>query len=199
MEHAAPQHTAPLLAQPDDILALYARGGHLQYSGEGVTQLQHAWQCGRLAERAQATPALQLAAWLHDLGHLMTGLPGSPTLAGIDDRHESLAAHALAPLFGEAVSRPAALHVQAKRYMVATQPTYAARLSADSLRSLALQGGPMSPSEVAHFNTLPHAADALRLRAWDDAGKLPDWQPGHADQALALLRALMAGLLLPGH
>jgi len=177
------------------ILTVYARQGGLAYEGEGITQWQHAWQCGHLAAQAQATPALQLAAWLHDLGHLLTGLDDTPTLRGHDDRHEALAAQALAPVFGPAVAEPVALHVQAKRYLVATRPAYRERLSADSVRSLALQGGPMDAAACRAFEALPHAEDALRLRAWDDQGKKPDRHPdAFAAQALAdLMRRVARG------
>jgi phosphonate degradation associated HDIG domain protein len=172
-----------------EIAELYARRGHLAYDGEGITQWQHAWQCGQLARQAGAPPALQLAAWLHDLGHLMTGLDDTPTLRGHDDRHEAVAARFLAPLFGPAVTEPVALHVQAKRYLVATRPGYRDKLSPDSVRSLALQGGPMDEAACAAFLRQPFSADAVRLRAWDDAGKRPEWLPG-ADAA-AELTALM--------
>ncbi|MFX8098579.1 hypothetical protein ABTK82_19745, partial [Acinetobacter baumannii] len=62
----------------DDVMALFERLGHLEYAGEGVTQWQHAWQCGQLALRAQASPALQAAAWLHDIGHLLDGETDTP-------------------------------------------------------------------------------------------------------------------------
>ncbi|WP_204279744.1 hypothetical protein, partial [Serratia marcescens] len=74
----------------------------------------------------------------------------------------------LRPWFGAAVADPVALHVEAKRYLVATQADYAARLSADSQRSLALQGGPMPLVQAQAWLERPHADDALRLRVWDD-------------------------------
>lgn len=175
--------------QRDGIEALFAARGQLAYDGEGITQWQHAWQCGQLALQARAPAPLQLAAWLHDLGHLLTGLDGTPTLRGHDDRHEALAARVLEPLFGTAVAAPVALHVQAKRYLVAARPGYRERLSADSVRSLALQGGPMTPEECASFEQQPFAEDALRLRAWDDLGKRPDWHP--PPEAAAALQTLM--------
>ncbi|WP_199534687.1 phosphohydrolase [Rhodoferax lacus] len=175
-----------------DILSLWARKGALTYDGEGISQLEHAWQCGQLALQAGATPALQLASWLHDIGHLMTDLPGSPTLHGIDDRHENLGAQALLPLWGAAVAEPVRLHVQAKRYMVAARPGYADKLSVDSVRSLALQGGPMSSEECRAFAALPFALEAQQLRAWDDSGKRVGWFAADADAALAELQALMA-------
>ncbi len=177
--------------RPHDLIELYRARGDLAYDGEGVTQLQHGWQCAQLAQDAGASHPLQLAAWLHDLGHLLSGLPGSPTLSGIDDGHEVLAAAVLRPLFGAAVAEPVALHVRAKRYLVAVHPGYRERLSPDSVRSLALQGGPMDGDEAVAFRGLPHADDALRLRAWDDQGKLPHWQPESHAAALQALRELM--------
>lgn len=175
----------------DDVIQRYAQQGHTRYAGEDVTQLQHGWQCARLASRAHASAELQLAAWLHDLGHLLTGWEGSPTLEGRDDRHEALGAAALEPLFGPAVARPVALHVQAKRYLVAARPNYARTLSPDSVRSLALQGGPMTVQEQQDFLADPFADDAVRLRVWDDTGKLGEWQPASTEEALTQLQALM--------
>ena len=175
-----------------DIAQLYELRGGLSYEGEGISQLQHAWQCGQLAASAGADAALQLAAWLHDLGHLMTGLAGSPTLDGIDDRHEALAARVLAPLFGPAVSQTVALHVQAKRHLIGSRPGYQHALSPDSLRSLALQGGAMGTAESEQFLATPFSREAMQLRVWDDQGKRSDWRPGSTGAALAELNALMA-------
>ena len=181
------------MRQWQDLIALYERLGHLEYAGEGVTQWQHAWQCAQLARRAQATPELQAAAWLHDLGHLLDDETGTPTLRGHDDRHEARAAALLEPLFGPAVAQPVALHVQAKRYLVATMAGYGARLSEDSERSLALQGGPMRADEIEAWRHQPHAHDAMRLRVWDDRAKDVGWWPASRDQALAELHELLAG------
>lgn len=177
-----------------DVVALLQQRGGLAYEGEGVTQLQHGWLCARIAQLQQASTALQLAAWLHDIGHLISTLPGSPTLAGIDDSHEALGGRLLRRFFGPAVAGPVALHVGAKRYLVATQPAYAATLSADSLRSLVLQGGSMTDNECTRFIARPHARQALRLRHWDDAAKTPGLRPHSEGQALAELAALMAAV-----
>jgi len=174
------------------LLQLFERRGALAYDGEPVTQLQHAWQCARLARQAGASEALQLAAWLHDVGHLMTDLEGSPTERGIDDAHEELAARVLLPLFGPAVAEPVRLHVQAKRYLVSQKPGYAESLSADSVRSLALQGGPMTDEECAQFAALPAAREAQRLRVWDDLAKDGDLPWPATEQVLAELESLMA-------
>src|SRR5690606_32429175 len=144
-----PMHT------PHEIVHLYARQGRLRYAGEPVTQLQPAWQCPQLPARAGAGPALRVAGWPRPLGPSYADDPRTPTLAGVDDRHERMGAAALRPLCGDAVAAPVALHVDAKRYLVGARPGYFARLSEESVRSLALQGGPMADEERARFESLP--------------------------------------------
>ena len=50
-----------------DIESLFVRRGAEQYSGEPVTQLEHALQCAALAETEDADDELVTAALLHDL------------------------------------------------------------------------------------------------------------------------------------
>jgi phosphonate degradation associated HDIG domain protein len=176
---------------PQFILELFARKGAIAYEGEGISQIEHAWQCGQLARVAGASQALQLASWLHDLGHLLSDLSGSPTVYGIDDRHEHTAACMLDTIWGPDVAEPVRLHVAAKRYLVATYPEYRERLSPDSVRSLELQGGPMNLKECVHFQASPYALDAQQLRSWDEAGKRTDWFARDTQHALDELLALM--------
>jgi phosphonate degradation associated HDIG domain protein len=170
------------------ILDLYRERGAMEYEGEGVTQIAHAAQCGALARAAGAHPELELAAWLHDIGHLLAGLPGTPTLEGIDDHHEKRGAAFLHEAFGPEVAEPVRLHVAAKRYLVAIDPGYYEGLSTDSRRSLRLQGGPMSLMEQETFRKHPYARDALRVRTWDEAAKLPQRDP---DALVQLERVLL--------
>jgi phosphonate degradation associated HDIG domain protein len=165
-----------------DIEQLFAQLGDRAYAGEPVTQLEHALQSGLLAEEAGASEALVTAAFLHDVGHLINDQGESPTLRGIDDRHEYVAIPRLRQLFGEDVLTPIRLHVDAKRYLCArgdrahggqmSGPQYLEALSPDSKRSLQLQGGVFSASEADAFIAQPHAADAVRVRLWDDAAKV---------------------------
>lgn len=159
-------------AELEQICALFERKGHLQY-GEEVTQLEHALQCGMLAEREGAKPALIVAALLHDVGHMLHQDAALAVEQGRDDAHEALGGKALARWFGPEVSEPVRLHVQAKRYLCATQKGYFEQLSPLSVRTLSLQGGPMSSSEAAAFESLPFSQDAAALRRWDDAAKEP--------------------------
>ena len=50
---------------------------------------------------------------------------------------------------------------------------YEASLSADSKRSLALQGGSFDAGQAVDFASMPGAPDAIRLRRWDDMAKVP--------------------------
>lgn len=156
----------------DSISHLFSQHGDSQYGGEAVTQLEHALQAALLAEQQGAPASLIAAALLHDVGHLLHHLPENAPDMGLDDLHEDLAAHWLAERFSPAVVEPVRLHVAAKRYLCAVEPAYHATLSAPSQLSLKLQGGPMSPEEVAEFDRLPYSADAVRLRHWDDAAKV---------------------------
>lgn len=125
---------------------------------------------------------------------MITDLPGTPTMQGIDDQHEATGARFLQSIWGSDVSEPVRLHVQAKRYMVTTRPGYLDKLSGDSVRSLALQGGLMTAQECDDFNGHVHSEDAVRLRAWDDAAKQTGI-PALGDEAiLAELQALMQEL-----
>ena len=158
----------------DDIQTLFDRRGAEQYSGEPVTQLQHALQTARLAELAGADDELVTAALLHDLGHLLNEQGETPSLRGIDDLHQYFALPFLRGLFGERVLHAIQWHVDAKRYLCATRPDYWAALSEDSKRSLVLQGGIFSAEDAQAFIARPHAQDAVHLRLWDDLAKEAD-------------------------
>ncbi len=64
------------------------------------------------------------------------------------------------------------MHVAAKRYLCATVPEYFDRLSPASVHSLSLQGGPMNEDEIAEFEANPFHREAVRVRIWDDGGKV---------------------------
>jgi len=155
----------------DAIDALFLAKGHEQYSGEPVTQLQHALQAAALAEAEDADDELVTAALLHDLGHLVQDLGATPTLRGVDDLHQFIAIPFLRGLFSARVLGAVQGHVDAKRWLCATRPGYLEALSADSQRSLVLQGGVFDAAQAAAFIARPGAEEAVRLRLWDDQAK----------------------------
>jgi phosphonate degradation associated HDIG domain protein len=155
----------------DEIIELYRTAGAARYGMEAINQEQHALQCAQLAERAGGQPVLIAAALMHDLGHLLAVRKREGER--INDLHEFVAIPFLRGVFPDAVIEPIRMHVDAKRYLCATQPEYWETLSPASKRSLELQGGAFTPEEAARFVAQPFAYDAVSLRRWDDSAKSP--------------------------
>lgn len=172
-----------------EVLRLFDDHGDSQYGGEAVSQREHALQAAFFAEQAGAEPALIAAALLHDVGHLLHELPADAPDHGVDDEHEKLAADWLTQRFVRKVVEPVALHVAAKRYLCAVDPQYLRQLSPPSTLSLKLQGGPMTKDEASRFEGRPGLADALLLRHWDDAAKVPDLKTPDLDHFATYLDA----------
>lgn len=159
----------------EQIRDAFAHRGDESY-GEGVSQLEHAIQCAAFAERDGASAALVAAAYLHDIGHLLHDLPQDVADSGVDTQHESTGSAWLSQFFGPDLTEPVRLHVAAKRYLSATEAGYFDLLSDASKLSLTLQGGPMTAVQVQAFSANPFFADAVRLRRWDEEGKIVGYQ-----------------------
>ncbi|QDU47855.1 phosphonate degradation HD-domain oxygenase [Gimesia panareensis] len=164
-------------AETQDILqeirTLFAEKGNDMYAGEAVSQTEHALQAASAAEQEEASQELITAALLHDIGHLLHKHDEDCATQGIDDLHERIGAAWLKKHFPEAVTEPIRLHVDAKRYRCATDAEYLSRLSPASVLSLELQGGPFDERGQQQFESNPWHLEALRLRNWDEAAKIP--------------------------
>ena len=156
----------------DFILELFAKQGSTEYMGEAVTMSQHMEQTAACAVADGAPNSLVIAALLHDIGHFIGEHPIEALENGIDNDHESIGANYLQNHFADSISEPVRLHVAAKRYLCATDPDYFARLSPASVNSLNVQGGPMNATEISTFEANPHHRDAVKLRHYDDDGKI---------------------------
>ena len=178
---------------------LFAGPGARDYLGEPVTIGTHMLQAGALAEAAMGA-----GRWVGRPGRRRPAarrrppaagapreLAGSSPWASTDSRHGAAGAAWLGQWFGAAVTEPVRLHVAAKRYLCATEPGYFGLLSEESVRTLARQGGPMTPGEAAAFEALPHARDAVAVRRWDDAAKDPAVTPPAFAHFAPLLEALI--------
>ena len=148
--------------------------GGMAYLGENVTMMQHQLQAAALA--TGCSDEFVVAALFHDIGHMVGidegGTDASAAMA--DDRdahHDASGASWLGRWFGPDVTEPVRLHVAAKRFLVSTEPDYAANLSAASVHTLRLQGGPMCPEEAAAFEGHEFAEHAVALRRLDEAAK----------------------------
>ena len=197
------------LSIPEIINLLNGRA-HTWYGQEAVSQLEHALQCAHLAELAEESPETIVAALLHDLGHMLGANSQPPTFAmqgesrrvedveardlpdapTTDDLHQYIALPFLRGVFGDAVLEPIKLHVEAKRYLCATDSNYWEALSPASKHSLVLQGGVHTQEQVSAFEALPYGDRAARLRRYDDLAKVPGAETPGLDHYEQLMRAV---------
>jgi phosphonate degradation associated HDIG domain protein len=175
----------------DEILRTFRERGGGAYLGEPVSIAEHSLQTALAAEHDGAHATLVAAALLHDYGHLIHELAEDAAEHGVDTRHEDVAHAFLAQHFGPEVVEPIRMHVAAKRYLCAVDPSYLAQLSPASLLSLELQGGAYDDPEARAFEASPYAEDAVRLRRYDDVGK----QAGATTPDLEHFRRLLEAVL----
>lgn len=176
----------------NEIMDLYAGYGGTEYAGEKVSQLEHMVQAAQLAEEQGYDEEVILAAFLHDIGHIVhvNGTDGvrsaeaangpgdttSNTLEmdgfGIVD-HEALGADFLREKgFSKKIARLVESHVEAKRYLTVKDPAYYDQLSEASKKTLEYQGGPMTAEEAAAFEQYPLFALIIQMRKWDEQAKI---------------------------
>ncbi len=174
---------------------IFERRGAESYLGEPVTMAEHMLQGAWLAEADGAGDDLVAAALLHDIGHYTSEF-GAYSPDDLEDKHhDDAGAEVLAPVFPPVVTECVRLHVAAKRYLCATDPTYFGKLSPASVHTLSLQGGPMSPDEVAAFRRNPFHAEAVRVRIWDEGGKIPGMRTRPFREYEPLLQRVVDGFL----
>lgn len=169
------------------IQSLFAAAKRADYVGEPVSQAQHALQAAALAT-ISGDEDLIIAALLHDVGHLC--FPQAPVMGDVGVlNHEQLGADYVFSLgFSKRVANLIVHHVNAKRYLVATNQNYANKLSDASRKTLEYQGGAMTELEVKQFDTEGDAEQILRLRAWDEAAKVSDKVVPGIESYLPMLR-----------
>ncbi|MBV8467811.1 MAG: phosphohydrolase [Burkholderiales bacterium] len=174
----------------ENIECLFGNAGRRLYGGEAITQREHGLQAAWLAERDGADDALIAASLLHDLGHMLFEQADSALASGEDDLHQYRVLPFLRGLFPAAVVEPIGLHVEAKRYLCATEPGYLESLSEASVMSLALQGGSMDADMARQFAVRPYAAAAIALRRYDDQAKVVGLATPGLEHFMPRLRAL---------
>ena len=158
----------------DFIGSIFEKRGGEEYLGEPVTMGQHMLQGATMAEQSREPDEIIIGTLLHDIGHFTSEF-GTFSMEDTEDRyHEDAGAAVLEEFFPKVITDCCRHHVAAKRYLCATDPEYFQKLSTASIHSLNLQGGPMSEAEIKDFEKNPNLKKILKVRLYDDAGKIPD-------------------------
>lgn len=159
----------------NEIIGLYETYGKEDYDGEPVSQASHMLQCAKLAINTGADDELILGAFLHDIGHMLghkQQVTSMDKYGAVD--HEGIGANYLQRAgFSNKICAVVAHHVNAKRYLVATNEQYSKKLSEASWQTLQWQGGPMISNEVETFREHPYFDDIIMVRLWDEQAKNP--------------------------
>lgn len=146
-----------------------------------LDEAEHGLQCAHeIAQRFPDDVELQVAGLVHDLAHRFSS----------DAMHGTIGAHMVRPVLGDRVASLVQLHVDAKRYLVTTDPAYRSTLSSGSVHTLQLQGGDMSDTEQRAFESEPDAHDALALRRADEAAKVEGREVPGLDHWETILRRI---------
>ena len=155
-------------------------------SDEGLafSELDHGLQTASLLARYRPDDVeLQVAGLVHDLAHPWDG-PGQP-------EHHRMGARAVEALLGPRVAFLIESHVDAKRYLVATDATY--ELSPGSVATLEAQGGPMTVDEIAMAEASPDWDSAVALRRADDGAKVVGADVADLEHWIPAIRSVSAG------
>jgi putative nucleotidyltransferase with HDIG domain len=169
------------------IRALFHVDGEGDYIGEPVSIAEHSIQSAAAAKRMGHPDVVVLAALLHDVGHMLGTEAGfKPAMDGCGtESHERVGADFLRQLgFSEDVAWLVEQHVNAKRYLCATDKEYYAKLSGASRTTLKFQGGPMSAQEVAAAEADSRWPTVLSMREVDEAAKDPFFREGAEAETL---------------
>ncbi len=156
-----------------EIKYLFFKSGNDEYFGEKVSQFEHAAQSLMLAISEEESLEMQVAAFLHDIGHLLdTDEDNAMQVYGRRD-HEAAAKVWLRERgFSEKIQTVVENHVPAKRYLCYKHPSYYQGLSEASKKTMAFQGGIMTKSEAEEFENQSYFEESIRLRHWDDKAKI---------------------------
>jgi len=170
-----------------NLLTLLTTHGRGDYIGESINQLEHSLQAAAFGLSQNLSSSISpipeptiLAALFHDIGQFLPIDAARDVAMEIESGesvgrvgHERIGAEFLKGLgFGEGVWRVVGAHVDAKRYLTATDPAYYAGLSTASKQSLAFQGGPFAGADLAKFEADPLCEEMVRVRRWDDGAKV---------------------------
>jgi predicted HD phosphohydrolase len=147
----------------DDLLVMLARGAQ-HFDEPSLDVLSHSLQCATLLGEEGGDDELVAAGLVHDIA--------DAEHAGDHTAHEVRGAELVTPVLGPRVGHLVAMHVAAKRYLVATDAEYRSRLSPRSIETLVAQGGALDEAEVEEMRRDPDLDAILTLRRADERAKV---------------------------
>ncbi len=158
----------------EDILLLFQKHGHIVY-GEVMSVLSHSVQAGEHARAQGLDEELILSAFLHDIGHLVP-LEQAANYErmgefGMEAHDKWGEQYLVAAGFSPRLVAVVRNHVDAKRYLCATDQQYYDQLSEASKETLQYQGGPFSEEEAAQFAAGTYFKESIQLRRIDELAK----------------------------
>jgi 2-amino-1-hydroxyethylphosphonate dioxygenase (glycine-forming) len=156
-----------------EIKYLFFKSGNDEYFGEKVSQFEHAAQAMMLAISEEESLEMQVAAFLHDIGHLIeTDDDNTMEVYGRKDHEEAAKVWLAERGFSLKIQAVVQNHVPAKRYLCLKRPEYYAALSAASKKTMKFQGGVMTADEAQEYENQTYFEESLKLREWDDKAKV---------------------------
>jgi phosphonate degradation associated HDIG domain protein len=158
----------------EEVFDLYQNFGNQDYIGEPVSQIEHMSQAAELAMLLNSEDEVILAAFFHDIGHLVDSNNEQEKMGGFGvAAHEDLGAQYLQKKgFSSRIIKLVKGHVEAKRYLTYKFPDYYQKLSEASKMTLKYQGGIMTETEALNFEQDPDKELMILFRKWDDEAKL---------------------------
>lgn len=159
-----------------ELKMIFTQGGNAAYFGENVSQFEHAAQSLMLAMSDEQAIDMQVAAFLHDIGHLLETPENTNKMDvyGRKDHEEAAQLWLLERGFSKKIQAVVKNHVIAKRYLCFKNPEYYLGLSDASKQTMEFQGGKMSETEAQYFENEPYFEESILLRNWDDKAKIPN-------------------------
>ncbi|KAJ2832601.1 hypothetical protein FBU31_002050 [Coemansia sp. 'formosensis'] len=159
-------------------------------TGEKTAQLDHALQAAQLAKNDGADEETILAVLLYNIA------PPSPLMEQSSDTHWAqisvIGQTGVSNDLDNCVSRSEYLRLlgfptkicdliesrsSVTRYLSAKDPAYLVSLSNSRKKSLELQEGPFTPTEMSEFEENPLFKQMLQVRKWDDDAKATGIKP----------------------
>ena len=160
------------------IKQLFENYGDVTY-GEKMTILSHSVQSAIIAKSRELSGKLVVAAFLHDVGHMLPILnDAEEDMGGFGAiHHEISGAVYLSNIgFDESITVPIKNHVISKRYLCTVNDQYHSELSEASKKTMEYQGGLLNKDEVTEFEKEPYFLESIELRLIDDEAKEEDFE-----------------------